>query len=143
MRTRGSWAASEGVRRSMRANRRTDTKPEKALRSALFRAGIRFRKDYRIDCPDLRVRVDVALVGARIAIFVDGCFWHRCPQHGSDPKTNESFWAAKLDRNVSRDRRVDAALVECGWKVFRFWEHESPEGAARRVQELLRSGGVG
>lgn len=135
-----SWASTEGVRRSMVSNKRVDTSPEKALRSALFKAGIRFRKDYRIDCPDLRVRVDIAIVGSRIAIFVDGCFWHRCPEHGTDPKTNADFWAAKLDRNVARDRRVDTALTENGWAVIRSWEHESPADAADRVLKVLGRG---
>lgn len=136
-RASGSWASTEGVRRSMVSNRRVDTGPEKALRSALFRAGVRFRKDYRINCPGLRVRADVAIVGHRIAVFVDGCFWHRCPEHGTDPKTNAEFWAEKLDRNVARDRRVDASLTENGWTVIRSWEHESPEDAAGRVLKAL------
>lgn len=121
----------------MRSNRRTDTRPEKALRSALFRAGVRFRKDYRIECPNLRVRADVAIVRCRVAVFVDGCFWHRCPDHGSDPKTNAAFWAEKLDRNVARDRRVDADLSRAGWTVVRCWEHESPQDAAARVLAAL------
>lgn len=124
----------------MVSNRRTDTQPEKALRSALFRAGVRFRKDYRIECSDLQVRADVAIVGRRIAVFVDGCFWHRCPVHGSDPKTNAQFWAEKLDGNVARDRRVDAALRQRGWTVVRSWEHESPQDAAARVLAALNAG---
>jgi DNA (cytosine-5)-methyltransferase 1 len=121
----------------MLSNRRTGTGPEKALRSALFRAGVRFRKDYPIECDDLRVRADVAIVGKRVAVFVDGCFWHRCPEHGSDPKTNAGFWAEKLDRNVARDRRVDAALRRSGWMVVRAWEHELAEDAAARVLDAL------
>lgn len=133
----GSWASSEGVRRSMVSNKRADTGPEKALRAALFRAGVRFRKDYRIDCPDLRVRADIAIIGPRLAVFVDGCFWHRCPMHGTEPKTNADFWTEKLNRNVARDRRVDASLGEIGWTVLRAWEHEAPEDAASRVLETL------
>ncbi|HEU4463183.1 MAG TPA: very short patch repair endonuclease [Solirubrobacterales bacterium] len=136
-RAAGSWASNEGVRRSMVSNKRVDTGPEKALRSALFRAGVRFRKDYPIDCTGLRVRADVAIVGHRVAVFVDGCFWHRCPEHGTDPKTNAAFWAEKLDRNVARDRRVDAALTESGWTVIRSWEHEAPDEAATRVLSAL------
>lgn len=117
----------------MVSNRRVDTGPEKALRSALFRAGVRFRKDYRIDCPGLRVRADVAITSRKIAIFVDGCFWHRCPEHGTSPKANAEFWTEKLDRNVARDRRVNAALAETGWTVIRSWEHESPATAVGRV----------
>jgi DNA mismatch endonuclease, patch repair protein len=136
-RTSVSWASTEGVRRSMMSNRRADTRPEKALRSALFRAGVRFRKDYRIECSDLHVRVDLAIVSSRVAVFVDGCFWHRCPDHGSDPKTNAKFWAEKLDRNVARDRRVDVALQREGWRVVRCWEHEPPEAAVARVLDVL------
>lgn len=121
----------------MVSNKRVDTSPEKALRSALFKAGIRFRKDYRIDCPGLRVRADVAIVGSRIAVFIDGCFWHRCPKHGTDPKTNADFWAVKLDRNVARDRRVDTALTENGWTVLRSWEHEPPSDAVDRVLDAV------
>lgn len=135
--TSGSWASTEGVRRSMTSNKRVDTGPEKALRSALFRAGVRFRKDFRIDCSKLKVRADVAILGPRIAVFVDGCFWHRCPEHGTNPKTNAEFWAEKLDRNVDRDRRVDAMLAENGWTVIRSWEHERPEHAANRVLVAL------
>jgi DNA mismatch endonuclease (patch repair protein) len=121
----------------MVSNKRVDTGPEKALRSALFRSGIRFRKDFRIDCQALRVRADVAIPGHRIAVFVDGCFWHRCPEHGTKPKTNAKFWAEKLDRNVARDRRVDRFLAEDGWTVVRSWEHDSPEAAVGRVLVAL------
>lgn len=121
----------------MASNKRTDTGPEKALRAALFRAGVRFRKDYRIDCPDLKVRADIAIIGPRVAVFVDGCFWHRCPIHGTAPKTNADFWTEKLDRNVARDRRVDASLRRFGWTVLRTWEHEVPEDATGRVLALL------
>ncbi len=76
--------------------------------------------------------------GARVAVFVDGCFWHRCPEHGVEPRTNASYWQAKLDRNVARDRRNDAALAAAGWLVVRIWEHEQPEVAADRVEAAVR-----
>jgi DNA mismatch endonuclease (patch repair protein) len=88
--------------------------------------------------PGLRCRPDVVFSKARVAVFVDGCFWHRCPQHLTDPRTNSTYWAAKLDRNVARDRRNDAALEAAGWHVIRVWEHESPSGAADRVEAALR-----
>lgn len=128
-----SWASSEGVRRSMKSNRRVDTIPERRLRSALHAQGLRFRKDYRIDLPTLRVRADVAFPRQRVAVFVDGCFWHRCPEHATDPVRNSDFWAAKLDRNVERDRQVDEALTEAGWELVRGWEHEPAEAIAERV----------
>lgn len=133
----GSWASSPGVRRSMRSNRRTDTGPERDLRSALHAAGLRFRKDYRVDLPDGRVCVDVAFPGRRLAVFVDGCFWHRCPDHATEPKINQEFWDRKLRRNVERDRQVDASLSAAGWTVLRFWEHESPAAAAKRVHRVI------
>jgi DNA mismatch endonuclease (patch repair protein) len=79
----------------------------------------------------------MAFTRARVAVFVDGCFWHRCPDHGTSPATNSSYWQAKLDRNVARDRANDAALVAAGWRVVRVWEHEPPEGAAERIVAVV------
>lgn len=123
----------------MRANRRVDTRPERRLRSALHIRGMRFRKDLRVDLETLRVRVDVAFPKAAVAVFVDGCFWHSCPVHGTQPRANESYWSAKLRRNVERDRRVDEALSLAGWSVLRLWEHELPEEAAERIERLVAS----
>lgn len=123
----------------MRANRRVDTRPERRLRSALHARGMRFRKDLRVDLETLRVRVDVAFPKAAVAVFVDGCFWHSCPAHGTQPTANESYWSPKLRRNVERDRRVDEALSLAGWNVVRVWEHESPEDAAGRIERLVTS----
>ena len=96
----------------MRANRRTDTKPELALRHALHRLGYRYRKDYRLDLDSgRRVRPDIAFTARKVAVFVDGCFWHACPDHGSKPKANEWYWNPKLIKNVERDRMNDAALI--------------------------------
>jgi DNA mismatch endonuclease (patch repair protein) len=81
----------------------------------------------------------VVFVSARVAVFVDGCFWHRCPEHGSDPKANASWWKAKLDANVERDRRHDDALRVAGWNVIRVWEHEDPERAGDRVEASVRA----
>ena len=72
-----------------------------------------------------------------MAVFVDGCFWHRCPEHGTRPRTNADWWQAKLDRNVQRDRRVESALADAGWTVVRVWEHEPPTVAADRLAALL------
>jgi DNA mismatch endonuclease (patch repair protein) len=87
--------------------------------------------------PGLRCRPDIIFPKVRVAVFVDGCFWHQCPQHGTEPRTNSGYWAAKLDRNVARDRRNDAALEAAGWRVVRVWEHESPSGGADRVVAVL------
>lgn len=112
-----------GRSRNMQANRRTDTKPELALRSALHAAGLRFRKDLRLDLGSARVRPDIVFTRAKVAVFVDGCYWHCCPDHGTRPKTNADYWTPKLERNVERDREHDKALTEAGWKVVRVWEH--------------------
>jgi DNA mismatch endonuclease (patch repair protein) len=135
----GSWASSPETRRSMRSNRRTDTLPERTLRSALHRQGLRFRKDYRVELDDLRVRVDVVFPRRKLAVFIDGCFWHRCPQHRTDPRSNGDFWERKLSRNVERDREVDVALMKAGWTVVRCWEHEPTNAAAERVRNALET----
>ncbi len=122
----------------MEANRRANTKPERLLRSALHARGLRYRKDRRFDIDGQRVRPDVVFAGTRVAVFVDGCFWHRCPEHGTSPKANADFWQSKLDRNVARDRANDAALKAAGWTVVRVWEHEEPDRAAERIAELVR-----
>lgn len=121
----------------MAAIRRSDTKPEVALRSLLHRRGRRFRKDYRLDLPDARVRPDLVFTKSRVAVFVDGCFWHVCPVHGREPTHNEWYWSPKLQRNVERDRLADAALAAAGWKVVRVWEHVPPHEAARLIEGIL------
>ena len=130
--------SSAGRSANMRANRRTDTKPELALRRALHRLGYRYRKDYRLDLDGgRRVRPDIAFTARKVAIFVDGCFWHACPQHGSKPRANEWYWGPKLTRNVERDRVNDAALTTAGWTVVRLWEHLSLEEAVATVVAAL------
>ena len=122
---------------NMRANRRKDTKPELALRRALHARGFRYRKDYRLDLTGARVRPDIAFTARRVAVFVDGCFWHCCPEHGSQPANNTWYWQPKLARNVERDRAADAALAEAGWRVVRVWEHEPVEAAVEVVMGAL------
>jgi DNA mismatch endonuclease, patch repair protein len=132
--------SSAGRSANMRANRRTDTKPELALRRALHRQGYRFRKDYRLDLADgKRVRPDIAFTARRVAVFVDGCFWHACPEHGSKPAANVWYWEPKLRRNVERDRAADAALTAAGWNVVRVWEHETLDAAVTAVLGALAS----
>jgi DNA mismatch endonuclease (patch repair protein) len=122
----------------MRRNPRRDTKPEVALRSALHRLGLRFRKDLPIRTPQRVVRPDVVFTRARLAVFVDGCFWHCCPLHGNTPRANTAYWVPKLERNVRRDRAVDAALHGAGWTVLRAWEHERPAAVAQQIAAALR-----
>ena len=127
---------------NMRANRRKDTKPELALRRALHARGYRYRKDYRLELAGTRVRPDIAFTARRVAVFVDGCFWHCCPEHGSQPANNTWYWEPKLARNVERDRAADAALAAAGWSVVRVWEHESLETAVAAVVDVLASAGL-
>ncbi len=122
----------------MRANRRTDTRPELALRHALHRLGYRYRKDYRLDLASgRRVRPDIAFTARKVAVFVDGCFWHACPEHGSKPRANEWYWGPKLIKNVERDRVNNATLVLAGWTVVRLWEHVPLDEAVATVVTAL------
>ena len=111
---------------------RASTGPELALRRELHRLGLRFRVNH----PGLPGRPDIALTRAKVAVFVDGCFWHRCSEHGTLPKNNSQWWLTKLERNVARDREKDAALAELGWVTVHVWEHEDPTAAAARLREL-------
>ncbi|SDD13923.1 DNA mismatch endonuclease Vsr [Rhodococcus tukisamuensis] len=128
--------ASASVRARMREQRRRDTAPELALRRELHRRGRRYRVD-RAPLPGLRRRADLVFPTARVAVFVDGCFWHCCPVHGTRPKNNASWWAAKLDTNVARDRDTDTRLADAGWRVVRVWEHEDSVTAADAVDRVL------
>jgi DNA mismatch endonuclease (patch repair protein) len=124
----------------MRGNRRADTKPELSLRSALHRRGLRFRVHLPVIVGGLRVVPDVFFPKARMAVFVDGCLWHRCPEHGTTPRSNAEYWSAKLARNVDRDRRVDEGLRMGGFTVIRVWEHEikgNPQAVAEVIAELI------
>jgi DNA mismatch endonuclease (patch repair protein) len=121
----------------MQANRRANTKPEVALRSALHRLGYRYRKDFRIAIGTMKVRPDVVFTARRVAVFVDGCFWHVCPEHGREPTTNEWYWTPKLRRNVERDKAADAALIAAGWRVVRLWEHVPLPLAVENVLAVL------
>jgi len=123
---------------------RRDTAPELALRRELHRRGLRFRVDWPL--PDMpRRRADIAFTRAKVAVFVDGCFWHSCPEHGTAAKNNAEWWAAKLAGNARRDHETDEHLRDLGWTVCRIWEHENVSDAATRVAEVcrLRAGGAG
>jgi DNA mismatch endonuclease (patch repair protein) len=131
-------ASSPDVRARMRRQRRRDTKPEVEVRRLLHSAGVRFRVDAKLE-PDLRVRGDIVWRGRKVVVFVDGCFWHGCPEHATQPKANADWWRDKLAANVARDRRTDAELVARGWRVLRYWEHEP---ATRVAADLLRALGA-
>lgn len=130
-----SGPSAVSVRMSRQARR--DTAPELLLRRALHAMGLRFRVDAPL--PGIpRRRADVLLTRARLAAFVDGCFWHACPLHGTAPVTNAEWWREKLARNVARDRDTDERLIGQGWLVLRFWEHEDMTVAASTVRHTWR-----
>jgi DNA mismatch endonuclease, patch repair protein len=132
-------ASSPAARRVMQRNTRRDTKPEVALSSAVHAAGLRYRRDHRVEANGVCVRPDLVFTRRRVAVFVDGCFWHGCPEHGTTPRTNTGYWIPKLARNRERDGRVTGALEKAGWTVLRIWEHEPPEAAASRVIEAIKA----
>lgn len=130
-------ASSEDALRRMRRQRRRDTAPEIVLRSALHRSGLRFRVDYPL--AGLRRRADLAFPTERVAVFVDGCFWHGCPEHGTAPKANAAWWRDKIAANVARDRETVVRLEEAGWLVVRVWEHEAVNHSAPRVASAVEA----
>ena len=124
----------------MRGNRKKDTRPEVLLRAAMHRAGLRYRTYVAIEGGGLRARADVVFPKRRLAVFVDGCFWHGCPEHATKPRTNVDYWEAKLRGNADRDRRVDQALTASGWSVIRIWEHDVDrdlEACVKRVAKAI------
>jgi DNA mismatch endonuclease, patch repair protein len=120
----------------MRAQRERDTGIERAIRSLLHARGLRFRVHRRLLAGSRR-EVDVVFPGARVAVFVDGCFWHGCPEHRTWPRNNADFWRRKIEDNVRRDRDTNARLETEGWTVLRVWEHEAPAEAAARIAAVV------
>lgn len=133
----GSWAASPAVRASMRGNRGRDTRPEILLRKLLHSRGFRYRVSTK-PLAGVRRTADLVFSGPRVAVFVDGCFWHGCPEHYRPAATNSDFWREKIERNRERDLETNRLLQEAGWRVVRAWEHEDPEDVASRVGDLVR-----
>lgn len=135
-----SWASTPGSRASMQSNRGRDTKPELAVRRRLHAMGLRYRVSVR-PVPKLRRTADIVFTRARVAVFIDGCFWHGCPEHYQAPVRNGDFWLAKRERNRERDAETDAALIEAGWTPLRFWEHDvrtAVEAVAARIADVVR-----
>lgn len=116
---------------------RRDTKPEVELRRILHARGLRFRVDRPI-LSDRRRRADIVFGPARVAVFVDGCFWHGCPEHATWPTNNAKFWCEKIEANRDRDRDTNRQLTAAGWHVERVWEHEPAEVAADRIETVVR-----
>lgn len=123
----------------MSNQRRRDTTPEMALRRELFRRGLRYRVDQPVVPGTRRRRVDIVFPSAKVAIFVDGCFWHGCPQHGNAVLANGWYWPTKIENNCRRDADSDLRLIAAGWTVIRVWEHEAPVRAADRIEWVLRT----
>ena len=134
-----SWASSPAVRARMQRQKTRDTEPELAVRKLLHAAGLRYRVDVA-PLPELKRRADVVFGPTRVALFIDGCFWHGCPTHGArTPKSNPAYWSEKVLRNQARDRDTDAKLKDAGWLSVRVWEHEPPHSIAATVLELVAS----
>lgn len=128
-----------GISSIMRGNRSKDTRPELRLRRALHRMGLRYRVHAR-PLPEVRRTADIVFRSQRVAVFVDGCFWHGCEEHHRPSRLNSEFWTSKVASNVARDLQTTRTLEQAGWTVVRVWEHEDPLQAAQRIRSLVRSG---
>ena len=135
--TSAAPAASAAVSRRMRQQRERDTGIEREIRTLLHARGHRFRLHRRL-LPGSRRETDIVFVGPRVAVYVDGCFWHGCPEHMSWPKNNGEFWLHKITENQRRDRETSARLTEMGWKVVRVWEHEDSVAAADKIARIVK-----
>jgi DNA mismatch endonuclease, patch repair protein len=121
----------------MKANRSRDTGPERAVRQLLHAAGERYKVDWPLPF-DRRRRADLAFTRWKVAVMIDGCFWHRCPEHYVPPKSHADFWDEKTRATRARDRDTDTRLTAMGWTVLRFWEHEQAPTVAAKVQAVLQ-----
>lgn len=139
--TKRPEASSPVVRRRMQATPQRDTPCELAVRRAVHRLGLRFFVDRPVG--GTRRRADLLFPRQRVAVFVDGCFWHGCSSHGTWPKANAAWWRMKIRANVRRDRDVNVALAGTGWRVLRFWEHEEASLAAAKIAQIVRKGTSG
>jgi DNA mismatch endonuclease (patch repair protein) len=134
------FPTNEGVTYRMQRNPKYNTGLEKGVRSAVHRQGLRFRVHWPIRIHDSTVRPDLVFPGQRLAVFVDGCFWHACPDHGTKPVRNVEYWTDKIQRNQNRDASVDRGLRDAGWRVLRIWEHVPSSQAATLVSAALKMG---
>jgi len=128
--------SSKAALNRMKAAKPRDTAPEKALRSELHKKGLHYRIDAK-PVKELNRRADIVFRSAKVAVFVDGCFWHGCPIHGTQAKANAEFWKNKIKQNQIRDANTNQILKKAGWKVIRVWEHESPEKASRKIYSII------
>jgi DNA mismatch endonuclease (patch repair protein) len=132
-----SWASTPNVRSQMQAQRTRDTAPEMAVRRLLHAMGLRYRVD-RSPLPGLRRRADIVFGPAQVAVYIDGCFWHCCPRHGTRPISNASWWENKLAGNRARDADTDQHLRDADWISIRIWEHEDPKVAAEEIRRIVQ-----
>lgn len=131
-------ASSLAVSQRMSSVRRRDTKPEVDVRRILHARGLRYRVAYPV--PGMTRRsIDIAFTKVKVAVFLDGCFWHGCPKHGTQPHANADWWAAKFRRNEVRDAETDDVLCAAAWRVLRFWEHEDPRLVADRICSVVKA----
>ena len=129
-------ASSAAVSRRMSAARRRDTKPELDVRRRLHAQGFRYRVEFPV--PGFARRtIDIAFTKKNVAVFIDGCFWHNCPEHGTSPRSNSEWWETKLRRNTERDAETTDALITAGWCVLRFWEHSDADSVASQIRSVL------
>jgi DNA mismatch endonuclease, patch repair protein len=136
-RKRTQPVSPETSKRMARTAQRDNVR-ERALRAELHRRGLRFRLHRRL-IDGTRRSVDIVFPAPKIAVFVDGCFWHGCPTHGTWPKNNAEWWRTKIDANIQRDRNTDSCLKELGWTVIRVWEHEPVIKATDRIEQMVRA----
>lgn len=135
-RIRNPAPSSEAALARMKAAKPKDTAPEKALRSELHKKGLRYRIDVK-SIKELNRRADIVFRSAKVAVFVDGCFWHGCPIHGTQAKANAKFWKYKIEQNQARDLDTNKQLKKVGWRVIRVWEHENPEKASEKICNIV------
>ena len=135
-RIRNPIPSSEAALKRMQAAKPRDTAPEKALRSELHKRGLRYRIDVK-PIKELNRRADIVFRSAKVAIFVDGCFWHGCPIHGTQAKANAKFWKNKIKQNQIRDEDTSKRLKKAGWRVIRVWEHENPEKVSEKIYNII------
>lgn len=131
----GPPASSPAVSKAMSKIRRRDTKLELKVRRELYRRGLRFRVDYAA----VPGRPDIAFTRVMVAVFLDGCFWHGCPLHGTSPKSNADWWKAKITRNLERDARVRDQLEDLGWLVLRYWAHDDVDDICDEIEDVWRN----
>lgn len=135
-----SWASTPAIRKTMQGNRSRDTAPELQVRRAVHAMGLRYRVAHRPE-PTLRRTADLVFTRARIAVFIDGCYWHGCPEHYIEPKRNVDYWRPKIERNRERDAETTAELTSRGWQVLRFWSHEDPLAVAEEIRAAVNAPG--